>query len=77
MALDLSDGNWISKKKFKEEFDLGESSYQTRMKAMTAGDSEFKNGYAKVNRQEVYINRKIYSAWMSAEAEKNMFWVDY
>ena len=44
---------------------------------MTAGDSEFKNGYAKVNRQEVYINRKIYSAWMSAEAEKNMFWVDY
>ena len=77
MALDLSDGNWISKKKFKEEFDLGETAYQTRMKAMTAGDSEFKNGYAKVNRQEVYINRKIYSAWISAEAEKNMFWVDY
>ena len=46
MALDLSDGNWISKKKFKEEFDLGETAYQTRMKAMTAGDSEFKNGYA-------------------------------
>ena len=63
--------------KFKEEFDLGETAYQTRMKAMTAGDSEFKNGYAKVNRQEVYINRKIYNAWKSSEAEKNMLWVDY
>lgn len=77
MALDLSDKDWLRKEQFKEEFGLGESSYQTRMRAMTAGDSLFKNGYAKVNRREVYINRVIYTAWISAEAEKNMFWVDY
>ena len=77
MALDLSDGNWISKKKFKEEFDLGETAYQTRMKAMTAGDSEFQNGYAKVNQQEENINKKINNDRKSTEAEKNMLWVDY
>lgn len=77
MALDLSDDNWLPKAKFKEEFGLKESAYQSRMKIMTSGDSEFKNGYAMVNRREVYIHREIYNAWKSAEAEKNMFWVEY
>ncbi|AYG01681.1 hypothetical protein [Lactococcus allomyrinae] len=77
MALNLADGNWLRKAEFKNEFGLGESTYQSRIKKMTAGDSEFKNGYAKVNNREVYINREIYNAWRSAEAEKNIFWVDY
>ena len=77
MALDLSDENWLTKSEFKSEFNLGESTYQTRMRKMTAGDSKFKHGYAKVSNKEVYINREVYNAWRSAEAEKNIFWVDY
>ena len=77
MALNLGDKNWLTKAQFKSEFNLGESTYQTRMRKMTAGDSNFKHGYAKVSNKEVYINREVYNAWRSAEAEKNIFWVDY
>ncbi|WP_396513071.1 hypothetical protein [Lactococcus garvieae] len=82
MALNLADGNWLTKAQFKSEFGYGgkpmsDSTYQTRMRKMTAGDSEFKHGYAKVNNREVYINREVYNAWRSSEAEKNIFWVDY
>ena len=77
MSLNLADKNWLTKTQFKSEFGLGESSYQTRIKKMTAGNSEFKHGYAKVSNKEVYINKEVYNAWRSSEAEKNIFWVDY
>ena len=77
MVLNLADENWLTKAQFKSEFGLGESSYQTRIKKMTAGDSEFKHGYAKVSNKEVYINKEVYNAWRRSEAEKNIFWVDY
>ncbi|MBL3715584.1 hypothetical protein GHK52_01855 [Lactococcus garvieae] len=82
MALNLADENWLTKAEFKKRFGMNgkpmsEGTYQSRMRKMTAGDSEFKNGYAKVNNREVYINAEVYNAWRSAEAEKNIFWVDY
>lgn len=70
MSLNLADENWLTKTQFKTEFGLGESSYQTRIKKMTAGDSDFKHGYAKVSNKEVYINKEVYNAWRSSEAEK-------
>lgn len=76
MTLNLADGNWLRKAEFKEEFGLGESSYQTRMRKMTNAP-DFMKGYAKVNGREVYINREVYNAWRSAEAEKQIYWVDY
>lgn len=70
MLLDLSDKNCLRNLQFKKEISLGESSYQTIMRAMTTGDYSFKNRYAKVNREKHISTGDIYRMDQRRSREK-------